>query len=183
MLANGILDLIADKDLRLMRRVHDWRTPRWVLRWMVFSTRAGDGWLWYFVAFVILLYGGRLRYLSITAAALGAVASILTFQLLKKRIGRRRPCAMGLHKWVALLPPDQFSFPSGHTMTAFAVSVPLICYYPAFLAALLLCALCIAASRVILGMHFLSDVVAGAVIGGLLGYLGYALVCIDGIRR
>jgi undecaprenyl-diphosphatase len=58
-------------------------------------------------------------------------------------------------------------------MTAFAVAVPLLLYYPSLTVGLLFCALSIAASRILLGMHFLSDVVAGAVIGTALGYLGF----------
>ena len=58
-------------------------------------------------------------------------------------------------------------------MTAFAVSVPLALCYPDLAVGLLFCTLSIAASRILLGMHFLSDVIAGALIGGGLGYLGY----------
>jgi undecaprenyl-diphosphatase len=67
------------------------------------------------------------------------------------------------------LPPDQFSFPSGHTITAFAVCTPLIAQYPSAAPGVLFCALSIAASRVLTGMHFLSDVVAGGVLGWMLG--------------
>ncbi len=52
------------------------------------------------------------------------------------------------------LPPDQFSFPSGHTITAFAVAVSLSRFYPELATGLLFCALSIAASRILLGMHF-----------------------------
>ena len=58
-------------------------------------------------------------------------------------------------------------------MTAFAVAIPMILFYPTLIIGLLFCALSIAVSRVLLGMHFLSDVVAGALIGTGLGYLGY----------
>jgi len=67
-------------------------------------------------------------------------------------------------------PPDQFSFPSGHTITAFAVAVSLGSFYPALFPGLLFCALSVALSRILLGMHFLSDVVAGGVLGAILGY-------------
>jgi len=93
------------------------------------------------------------------------------FLALKERIGRKRPCEIGPVGWVSLLPPDQFSFPSGHTITAFAVVVPLLYFYPALTPALLFCAFSVAVSRIILGMHFLSDVLAGCVIGGGLGYI------------
>src|SRR6202007_2925705 len=92
------------------------------------------------------------------------------FLWLKRLTGRRRPCALEPHCWSTVLPPDQFSFPSGHTITAFAFATPLMAYYPDLTWGLGFCALSIAASRIMLGMHFLSDVIAGALLGSLLGY-------------
>ena len=62
-----------------------------------------------------------------------------------------------------------FLFPSGHTITAFAVAVPLGAYYPVLLPGLLFCALSIASSRIVLGLHYLSDVLAGILIGCTIG--------------
>src|SRR4029079_17415842 len=89
---------------------------------------------------------------------------------LKRACNRKRPCALEPHCWATLLPPDQFSFPSGHTITAFSVAVSLGLFYPAMLIGLLFCALSVALSRILLGMHFLSDVLAGAALGSILGY-------------
>jgi len=58
-------------------------------------------------------------------------------------------------------------------MTAFAVAIPLALFYPNLTIGLAFCAVSIAISRILLGMHFLSDVIAGAVVGGGLGYLGF----------
>jgi len=58
-------------------------------------------------------------------------------------------------------------------MTAFAVAVPLSLFYPTLTIGLFFCALSIAMSRILLGMHFVSDVVAGALLGTALGYFGY----------
>ena len=88
-----------------------------------------------------------------------------TISQLKRVFRRKRPCELEPHCWADLLPPDQFSFPSGHTITAFAVTAALAGFYPEMLPGLLFCAISIAASRVVLGMHFLSDVIAGAVLG------------------
>jgi len=164
---------IIRRDHSLMHRVNNWEAPRWMRSYAISSTRAGDGWLWYAMGILILLFGGEDRFRALGSAGTAAILSILLFMVLKRFANRRRPCEIAPHCWATLLPPDQFSFPSGHTMTAFAVSVPLLLIYPDLTAGLLFCALSIALSRILLGMHFLSDVVAGAILGSGLGYLSY----------
>jgi undecaprenyl-diphosphatase len=160
---------IESRDLSLMRSVNRWSPPQWFRVWMMCATRAGDGWLWYSLGLVILIVGGPVRFRAIGAATLAVGSGIILFRQLKRWIGRKRPCALAPRLWAtALLPPDRFSFPSGHTITAFAVAVSLSAFYPSLLAGLLFCAISIAASRVLLGMHFLSDVLAGALIGSSL---------------
>ena len=164
---------IIRRDHSLMRMANNWTPPRWFRAYVLAATRVGDGWLWYAMGLVILLFGGDDRLLAIGAAGSSAATSVLLFLVLKRFACRRRPCHIAPHCWATLLPPDQFSFPSGHTMTAFAVAVPLLLYYPSLTIGLLFCALSIAISRILLGMHFLSDVVAGALIGTGLGFLGF----------
>jgi undecaprenyl-diphosphatase len=165
--------LITKGDYSVMRRANNWEAPRWVRLYVLSATRGGDGWLWYAMGLAILLLGGKTRFEALGAAGLSSALSVLLFSRLKRLTGRRRPCQIAPHCWATLLPPDQFSFPSGHTMTAFAVAIPLSLFYPTLGIGLLFCALSIATSRIVLGMHFLSDVVAGALIGTGLGYLGY----------
>jgi len=171
-----MLNYISGRDHKLMRRVNRWSAPRWVRLWAVCATRAGDGWLWYAMAALILLFGGPERFLAVAAAALSSAAGIGIFLTLKRVTGRRRPCAFEPHCWATLLPPDQFSFPSGHTITAFAVTGSLAAFYPDLAAGLYFCAVSVAASRILLGMHFLSDVLAGAGIGALLAYTASQLL-------
>jgi undecaprenyl-diphosphatase len=168
--------LVFDVDYRLMVRVNRWRAPRWLRLWMIAATRGGDGWLWYAMGLVVLLFGGPDRFEAVGSAALASGLGIGLFLKLKRTFKRRRPCALEPHCWATLLPPDQFSFPSGHTITAFAVTTALGAFYPMMLVGLCFCAISVALSRIMLGMHFLSDVVAGAAIGGLLGYVSVELV-------
>ncbi len=166
-----VLDYIAHREYRMMRRINRWPAPRWIRIWMLTATRGGDGWLWYVMGVVILLFGGQQRLRAVGSGAVAEAAGILLFLRLKKLTGRKRPCVVEPHCWAArLLPPDQFSFPSGHTITAFAVATSLGLFYPGLAPGLLFCAISVAASRVMLGMHFLTDVLAGAAIGSLLGY-------------
>ncbi len=165
--------IITKGDYSVMRRANNWIAPRWVRVWALAATRAGDGWLWYAAGAAVLLFGGTERFAALGTEALAAVLSIALFVGLKRLTGRRRPCHIQPHCWATLLPPDHFSFPSGHTMTALAVTVALSLFYPDATIGLLVCAISIAASRVLLGMHFLSDVLAGALLGAALGYASY----------
>lgn len=171
-----VLGYITTRDLSVMRRCNTWMAPRWIRLWMLWATRGGDGWLWYAIGLTVLLFGGEERFLATGAALVAGLVGIAVFLVLKKAAQRPRPCAIAPHAWATLLPPDQFSFPSGHTMTAFAVATPLMAYYPDLSPGLLFCAFSVAASRVLLGMHFLSDVVVGGILGALLGLLSVSLI-------
>jgi len=172
--ARAIIGFGAQTDHRLMIRVNHWRAPRWLRIWMIAATRGGDGWLWYATGAMVALFGGHDRWAAILSAVVAVSAGIVLFRKLKRAFGRRRPCAMEPHCWATLLPPDQFSFPSGHTITAFAMALSLGGFYPAMLPGLLFCAASVGASRILLGMHFLTDVLAGAAIGAAVGSLACA---------
>ena len=171
---HSMLHLIATGDHKLMRKVNKWPAPKWVRLAAIAATRAGDGWLWYLTGLAVLLFGGETRIAATAAAGSAAVVGVGLFVLLKKT-GRKRPCEIEPHCWARILPPDRFSFPSGHTITAFAVAITLGLFYPALLGPLLFCAFCIALSRVLLGMHFLSDVLAGAALGAGLALASHRL--------
>lgn len=171
----NMLQFITTRDLKLMRLVNKWPAPRWIRLWAIAASRAGDGWIWYWTGLCVLLFGGEGRLTAIASAGSAALTGIGLFKLLKKLSGRRRPCEIEPHCWATLLPPDQFSFPSGHTITAFAVSIALGEFYPELLPALLFCAVSIAVSRILLGMHFLSDVIVGATIGSGLALTSHSL--------
>jgi undecaprenyl-diphosphatase len=173
---NAMFSYIAVRDHNLMRRVNRWRAPRWIRVWMICATRGGDGWLWYAMGLIIAIFGGVHRLEAIGSAAVASGTGIGLFIKLKRVFNRRRPSAIEPHCWATLLPPDQFSFPSGHTITAFAVAIPMLHFYPTLSAGLLFCAGSIALSRIMLGLHFLSDVVVGCAIGVGLGYAAVAVI-------
>jgi undecaprenyl-diphosphatase len=161
---------LSAPDYFLMVRLNRWRPPRWIRVWMLAASRAGDGWLWWSCGLAVLASNDVARYEAILAAALAVLVGTLIFKVLKRVVGRKRPCAIQPHCWATLLPPDQFSFPSGHSITAFAVAISLGAFYPPALPVLVFCASSVAVSRVVLGMHFLSDVIAGSALGAALGY-------------
>jgi len=167
--ARTVWNFIENRDHRLMYRMNRWKAPRWIRFWMLAATRLGDGWIWYSLAAIVLLVGGPSRYAAVGSAMCAGLAGIVVFKVLKTLSRRPRPCQLEPHCWAKILPPDQFSFPSGHTMTAFSIALVVSFFYPGLEGPLYFLALSIAISRVVLGMHFLSDVLAGAVLGTALG--------------
>jgi len=167
--ARNLWQQIERRDHRVMRRMNRWRAPRWIRLWMIAATRMGDGWVWYGLGALLLTFGGPQRFAAVGSAGLAAVVGILVFKALKKLSQRPRPCQIEPHCWATILPPDQFSFPSGHTMTAFSIALVVSFFYPGLEGVLFFLAISIAISRIVLGMHFLSDVLAGVVLGVALG--------------
>jgi undecaprenyl-diphosphatase len=167
--ARGLWGYIERRDQRLMRRMNRWRAPRWIRIWMIGATRLGDGWIWYGLGIMLFFYGGPHRFATVGAAGSAAIIGIFVFKALKRLSQRPRPCQIEPHCWSKVLPPDRFSFPSGHTMTAFSIALVVSYFYPSLEAVLFFLALSIAVSRIVLGMHYLSDVLAGVVLGVALG--------------
>jgi len=169
----AVWNQIQSNDHRLMRRVHRWPAPRWFRVLMIVATRSGDGWLWYSLGIILLIFGGEHRFQAIGAGLCSAAIGILLFRWLKRTSRRKRPCEIEPHCWCVILPPDNYSFPSGHSITAFAIAIAIGLFYPYLQVCLLVVALLIASSRIILGMHFLSDVIAGSTIGIILGFTSF----------
>lgn len=167
--ARSVWGFIEKRDHRVMRRLNNWPAPRWIRFWMLTATRMGDGWLWYSLGALLVAFGGSRGYQAVGAAGSAAILGIFVFKVLKKLSHRPRPCQLQPHCWAKVLPPDRFSFPSGHTMTAFAIALVVSYFYPGLQWPLYFLAVSIGISRIVLGMHFLSDVLAGAVLGLALG--------------
>jgi undecaprenyl-diphosphatase len=132
----------------------------------------GDGWTWILGALALL--GASRPFAALGLAVAMAAAVNLTVVLVKTFVRRQRP---GVYERNAFLtvavggPPacDVYSFPSGHAANAAALAVVLSHEFPALTAAAFAVALLIGTSRVLLGQHYLSDMVAGALMGLVAG--------------
>jgi undecaprenyl-diphosphatase len=176
----SILAYVQHSDLRVSVRMCRWGAPRWFRRLMLFLTRLGDGWLWPLALATLAQVLGLLP--ALRRFAFGAALANLSLIVLKHACRRSRPAEMGLaigspHFAPELLTFDQFSFPSGHSLNAFAAATILASGASWTMPLAVLVAGGIAASRVFLGRHFLGDVIAGAAIGVAIG----AVVVLSGI--
>ncbi|MBJ6978321.1 MULTISPECIES: phosphatase PAP2 family protein [unclassified Luteimonas] len=162
-------------DRLLCLRTNAWCARTGVLQVFATVSRLGDGIGWYLLMAAMVLADGvdGLRA-SAHMAATGALA-LLLYTTLKRRTRRPRPFAadVRIRAWIA--PLDEFSFPSGHTLHAVSFSIVALAHYPQLAWLLLPFTALVALSRVVLGLHWPSDVLAALLIGGGLGALSLRL--------
>lgn len=140
------------------------------------ASRLGDGIAWYALIIALPILYGRPAVRPAIVMALTGIAGLLIYAWLKRTCVRERPLVT--HRASILFPGsplDRYSFPSGHTLHAISFTWQAVAHYTGLGWVLIPFACLVAASRVILGLHYLSDVLAGALLGAMLAAAGLAL--------
>lgn len=138
-------------------------------------SRLGDGVFWYALMLALLATGGAAAFGPVGRMAGTGLACTLIYKWLKAKTLRPRPFAVDSAVRAGADPLDQFSFPSGHTLHAVAFSIVAVAFYPLLAWLLVPFTLLVAMSRVVLGLHYPSDVLAGAALGALIAQSALAI--------
>ncbi len=139
-------------------------------------SKLGDGSFWYVLIVLLpVIYGETALYPAVRMAIVGVVGVAL-YKYLKSRLVRERPyiSLAGITAGTRAL--DRYSFPSGHTLHAVSFTTLAVTSFPELAWLLVPFAGLIAASRVVLGLHYPTDVAAGAIIGAALAVLSMVLM-------
>ena len=157
-------DVEGDLCLRINRLSH----RAWIRRFFSVVSKLGDGGFWALMALALyLLQGLQALPLIVQMAATGSVG-VMLYKFLKNRLVRERPYVNRDDILCGTAPLDKYSFPSGHTLHAVSFTTLLWAFEPLLLVIAAPFAILVAASRVILGLHYPSDVIVGAAIGATL---------------
>lgn len=127
-----------------------------------YISKSADGYLY---AIAALFFALMSEWSIVKLMAVGFLLERSIYFLLKNKLKRNRPQQAIPNFQSIIQPSDEFSFPSGHTSVAFLMMGIVSFFYPSLLIALLIWATWVGISRVILGVHFPTDSVAGAMLG------------------
>ena len=158
-------------EYRLCRGFNRGAGMPWVRALFQAASRLGDGIIWYVLVAALPLTYGQPAVRPALVMAVTGLAGILIYKWLKGRLLRERPFIRHPGITLAMPPLDRYSFPSGHTLHAVAFTWLAVERFPELAWILIPLSGLIAASRVVLGLHYPSDVLAGGAIGAALALL------------
>ncbi len=154
------------------------RWDEWLCVWMNGASRyamvlhafraiswLGNGILWYALMLGLLVRGGADAIPAVLHMIAVGILCSGAYRMLKRGTSRPRPYQVVPAVAAGAAPLDAYSFPSGHTLHAVAFTIVAAGYYPALAGALAVFTGLTAVSRIVLGLHYPSDVLAGALIG------------------
>lgn len=130
-------------------------------------SHSGDGHLYFAIGLLLAWFGGAVGLDFFIAGLVAFIIELPLYITLKKRFRRHRPFAVVNGANALIVPSDKFSLPSGHTAAAFLMATLILGFFPAFAGIAFAWALLIGMSRIVLGVHYPSDILAGALLGTL----------------
>jgi undecaprenyl-diphosphatase len=166
---------VVNLDHIWVRRWQRLRLPVWLERILLAFVRMGDGWGWLVMTVLLALVTPRADFLFLVGQGLcAAVVTMPLYWILKATIRRARPYTIFRNIVPRVAPRDLYSFPSGHTMNNLAIGVSLAVHLPWLWPFALAIPVATGLLRVLFGVHFVSDIVAGSIIGLLAGFAAVA---------
>ena len=176
MQVHGSFGRIDQAELRLTRYLNQSSAYALVRGLFRVVSWLGDGWIWYgLIAALPVLYGDSTAWTAAAHMTLLGIVNLSIYRYIKPRAVRERPYITHSAIQCVSAPLDRYSFPSGHTLHAVAFTIVMASYFPEWASLLLAFTTLIALSRVVLGLHYPTDVAAGAVLGGTLAFVSLSL--------
>lgn len=169
------LEKLTAVDTRLFYWCNGVNQARGMASLSLWISRLGDGLLYLLLGLGLALLDGAQGQQFLFSGLFAYGIELPLYLLLKNTIRRDRPCHRFDDCQAAIEPSDKFSFPSGHAAAAFLFATLVMTWYPGMLLPAFMLAALIGLSRILLGVHYPTDIAAGALLGVCSGLLGLHL--------
>lgn len=169
------LQWLAELDARLFLGLNRGQRHTRTDKMVRFVSFTGDGYLYLFMALCLPWLFPEQGTVFLLAGLTAFVIELPVYWVLKNSFKRRRPFHVVNAMAPTLKPSDEFSFPSGHTTAAFMVAGISATCFPAAAGLVYTWAMLIGLSRVLLKVHFISDVLAGMILGSVIAFVSLAM--------
>jgi undecaprenyl-diphosphatase len=161
-----VVKRMVDCELAVCGILNRISRPPKVNKFFVLISWLGDGRIWYALILTLPLLYGESGIATSWSMVKAGIINLVLYKIIKELTGRPRPCAVSTNITLGTAPLDQYSFPSGHTMHAVAFSMIVTAHHAELAWLLVPFSSLVTLSRVILGLHYPTDVIAGGAIGG-----------------
>jgi len=160
---------ILEWDARLSEQMRVAEKPGALRIMAAFLAHSGDSWFWAAALMIAWLFSNSYWRKWEVVEGVGISVLAVLVMCIKFLVRRKRPEG----EWGGIYRnTDPHSFPSGHAARSFLIAVIAAGWVPAWLAIILwIWALLVALARVAMGVHYVSDVVAGAIVGSVFGLI------------
>ena len=145
-------------------------------RAIIWLSRPGDGYLYLVIGLALMWFEPEYGELFLYTALMAYGLELPIYVVLKRAFKRPRPCDFISNLTAHVTPSDKFSLPSGHTAAAWLMATIIAHFYPPFAVLAYTWATLIGLSRILLGVHYPTDVIAGTLLGITIAQLSLTIL-------